>query len=362
MRTKKIVVVLLILFICLGVHVKGVKGEEILEVPLTRRYWLPIPMAIKDSSTPDARFGIQLGWWHKRRVSSYQEALNLANTGGDAHLLEPENQMQMVQTEEWFEWYNGKYGRSRGDISPHVLSYSATERTFKHSAEAMAWIRANPGKTYLVGNEPDGPLNTGGHEMTEEEFAEFYYKASMLIRESDPTAFIVVGAWAGGIAEPGYRPHNENNMLRYYFEKYGQLDADALSWHYYQSKYYNNPDATSKLNNFAEYARLWKEKGWTNTDKIALTEFGWYGPDVNNTPINCILFLEWFIPYLKDCDQCIFWYWWEWGRSATLVRNGVPTEVGLYYSRLANDLTREGKPNYDPINLPAPGNSSPHPR
>ena len=273
---------------------------------------------------------LQLGYTKHNRIPAYQEALGLTG-GGDQLLLAPENSMQTVQVVEFFDYW---LDRGLG-IQPHVLTYSKAERRFTQEAEAIAWIKANPGKRYIIGNEPDGPYSGGGHDMTPSEYADFAHAAITLIKGADRSAYLIMAAWAGGVGEPSTPAHNENAMLSLYYGRYGMMDVRAVSWHSYQSGTYNRSYPADKLNRFASYARTWKSRGWIPSDDIILTEFGWYGFDtVNNTPENCIAFMDWFIPKLQAHEQVRAWYFWEWGASAMLMRNGEPTEVGLYYAGL----------------------------
>jgi len=265
----------------------------------------------------------QIGWQNdENRVFAYQDALGLSG-GFDQYLLADYDTIT-VQIEEWYDWYS--------IIQPHALVYNKTEKRFRREDEAISWIREHPGKRYIIGNEPDCDLSAwnGANLMSEGEYADFYFTASQLIRNADPTAYIIVGAWAGGIGES--MSHNEKDMLRIYCARYGMIDADAFSFHVYQNGEYDNSYPADKLAKFSQAVKEWKSLGWTDTTDILLTEFGWYGLDyAHNTTENCIKFMDWFIPKLQANKQVKGWYWWEWWNGSQLIINGEPTETGLHY-------------------------------
>jgi len=288
-----------------------------------------IPIFVKPK--PDKLKSIQLGWHPDNRIPEYQRLLGVSD-GGDQHLLEAENTMQTVQIEELYLAINVKYGLN---LTPHALTYNATEKRFRYAYEASEWVVNHPKKIYLIGNEPDGVYITGGNDLTMSEYADFYYQASRLIRAGDPKAYLVMGAWAGGVGE-SYKPaHNEDDMLSLYYRRYGKMDVQALSWHCYQKTSAKNSYPVSKMNKFADYVKKWKGNGWIDTTDIMLTEFGWYGLDEeNNTPENCIAFMDDFIPKLRAHKQVRGFWWWQWGKGSRLVINSELTEVGLHYKTI----------------------------
>jgi len=280
---------------------------------------------------PNKLKSIQLGWHPDNRIPKYQRLLNVSD-GGDQHLLETENTMQTVQIEELYQAINDRYGLN---LIPHALTYHAEEKRFRCAYEASEWVMGHPKKTYLIGNEPDGTYITGGNNLTMSEYADFYYQASKLIRVSDPKAYLVMGAWAGGVGEKNKPAHNENDMLLLYYRRYGKMDVQALSWHCYQKNSVTNPYPVNKLNRFADYAKEWKDNGWIDTTDIMLTEFGWYGLDEeNNTPENCIAFMDNFIPKLRAHKQVRGFWWWEWGDGAMLLNGESLSNVGEHYKNI----------------------------
>lgn len=266
---------------------------------------------------------IQLGWDKNDRVRLYEKALGL-KSGFDQHLLDPASVIQTVHVEEWYDYW------SKLGIEPNILSYSKELQCFRYPEEAAAWIRAHPGKTWIIGNEPDGEYEMGGCQMSPEEYAEFYKVTSDLIRNEDPTAFLVMAGWAGGVGERIVGGNNEVSALGYYRRKYGEIDCQAFSFHAYQRSVYDNPYPLDKLNKFCEAVSAWK----LSTDKVYLTEFGWHGLDQYNTPENCIRFMDWYIPHLRDHPQVLGWFWWEWNNGSLLMKDGVTTEVGKHYSSM----------------------------
>lgn len=297
---------------------------------MTYNVYIPI---VHSGGTKPKIHSFQVGWDNEDRVEQYQDLLGL--TGGFDQYLLGDYPLITVQIEEWYTWYNLTYGEYRGVIEPHPLVYSKATRSFPREAEAIAWIQAHPGKSYIIGNEPDCDLSEGecANCLSEAEFADFLHKSIQLIRGADPKAYIIVGAWAGGIGEVPSFSHNENDMIKIYYSRYGSLKVDAFSFHVYQRDAFNNPYPVNKLSKFTQFAKIWKSKGWTDTTDTWLTEFGWSGLDShNNTIANNIAFMDWYIPQLKANPQIKAYFWWEWNNGSMLVENGKATELGRYYS------------------------------
>lgn len=288
-------------------------------------YYFPI-VAFPETKTK--LHSLQLGWDRHNRIPLYEKALGL-NGGGDQHLLDPANAMQTIQVEEWYaHWW--KLG-----LEPHILTYNKADQCFRYPEEAALWIKAHPGKRWIIGNEPDGSYEMGGCEMSPAEYAQFYWAASNLIRSADPTAYLIMAGWAGGVGEPAIDGNNEAVMLNYYYQNYGRMDVQAFSFHVYQRDRFDNPYPENKLKRFCKAASVWKDLGWCETDQALLTEFGWSGLDIpNNTANNCMKFMSWYIPKLRNHPQITGWYWWEWGAGAMLMKDGEPTDVGVLYSNM----------------------------
>lgn len=297
---------------------------------MTYNVYIPI---VHSGGTKPKIHSFQVGWDNEDRVEQYQNLLGL--TGGFDQYLLGDYPLITVQIEEWYTWYNLTYGEYRGVIEPHPLVYSKATRSFPREAEAIAWIQAHPGKSYIIGNEPDGDLSEGNeaNTMSVNEYVEFYHKASRLIRRNDPTAKLIMGAWAGGVGEYVLPEHNEQEAILLYMGWYRDIpDIDGFSFHVYQRDNPDNRYPLDKLNQFTSYVNDWYRNGWTLTTNIVLTEFGWYGLDPAGTPENCMKFLDWYVPRLKANPQVRAYYWWEWAAGSMLVFDGQPTELGRYYA------------------------------
>ena len=295
------------------------------------RQFLPIVFGRR----PDPRFAIQNGWGTRvSHLLEQERAMSLVHNAGHQHILAPELRTQTVQIKEWYDWYNA---HNSNKLYPHALTYDVAEEKFMSRTAARDWIRNNRSKIYIIGNEPDLDYISGGHDMTIQQFAHFYKQSVDLIRSADSTAFVVMGAWARGVGLNPQLNHSEDRMLAYYVSKYGRLDANALSWHVYQAHHPHNTYPENKLANITHFAREWKNKGWTNTDKLILTEFGWSGwdPPEVRTKENSIAFLRWFVPKLKASPQNIRWHWWTWHTGSRMMIGGKLTKLGNEYKRLA---------------------------
>jgi hypothetical protein len=71
-----------------------------------------------------------------------------------------------------------------------------SEESFFPDAETIQRVaRANPGTTWLIGNEPDVRWQDG---VTPARYAEWYYELYHLLKEADPTCRVAIG----GISQP----------------------------------------------------------------------------------------------------------------------------------------------------------------
>jgi hypothetical protein len=332
--TKTIVIVVIIIISLIIIFMTSRKPERYLT--LEERYIYYFPIFGYDATFTRKIHSFQIGWDDEsERVFEYQDALGLTH-GFDQHLLD-DYDLVTVQIEEWYLWYNLAYGDRRGTIAPHALTYNKAEKRFMLETEAIEWIQEHPNKWYVIGNEPDCDLSEGNeaNTMTEGEYAEFLHKSIQLIRGADPSAKIMVGAWAGGIGETPSFAHNENDMMKIYNSRYGELIVDGFSFHVYQRYSCNYAYPADKLRKFATFVKSWYDSGLATTSDVYLTEFGWYGIDyIGNTKENNICFMNWYIPQLRAHEQVKGWWWWEWGMGSLLIYNNEPTDVGRHYSEM----------------------------
>ncbi len=324
---KKRILLVVSFIILAAILLRGCQpSQPIQPQAVTYRYYFP--MAAKSI---DTRFSVQGGWGENCCANS-ESILGLAHEGGDQHALIPGNQMQTIQTLGWY----AAWGDSRGLLS-HVCTYDTATRQFPQESECAQFIRDYPGTTWIIGNEPDCGTPCGFEYMTEVAFADFSHISIELIRANDSNVFIISAGWAGGICSGA--AHNEENYLREYNARYGVLDVDALGLHIYQSGWFDNPYVIDRLNCFTTKAHAWQAEGWTHTDKIVLTEFGWNGNDPESNEPNIIRFMQWFIPQLKANPQVLRWHWWQWGEGSSLIGGGQATAAGQCYLALASGAT-----------------------
>ena len=95
-------------------------------------------------------------------------------------------------------------------------------------ASLAATVEANPGTLWLVGNEPDSPLQ---NNVTPEQYARAYHDLYRQIKAADPTAIVS----AGGIVQPTpLRLKYLDLILQEYARLYGtQMPVDVWNIHIY---------------------------------------------------------------------------------------------------------------------------------
>jgi hypothetical protein len=125
-----------------------------------------------------------------RPITNYAYApLNLGwyvSYGTSSSPLEP-GDVEFVQT---VRLHQAKTGWCR---DCYTVPYSYTLSPEPTALRSM--VLANPGMTWLIGNEPDRRDWNGGRqdEIVPELYAQAYYEASQVIRQADPTAKVGIG-------------------------------------------------------------------------------------------------------------------------------------------------------------------------
>lgn len=244
-------------------------------------------------------------------------------------------------------------------------SYHPDTDTIHDATTFAQWVLANPGKVWVLGNEPDNPT-ADGDGMTQPEYAAMYHRYFTFIRPLDPTARFVVGAVSGD-AVPGDLEHDTawwETVLNLYRTAYGQpMPVDIWNYHCY---------APPHMRDVEEYMAIYVDPfcNWVRTvdggryagAEIWTTEFGigfWHGP----------LNMRWVEPWMQrvclrlEQSSVDRWFWflghWDnsgkWPDTCLLDAANRPTRLGLRYSALAN-----GYPNSvidllpEPTPVPAP--------
>lgn len=301
----------------------------------------PVYLPLISSPPPDTRFDYAMGGLLDC-CAGQLEALALQGIGLHQHQLKPENGAQTFQVNEWYDWYHANRDGSQAmPVSPCV--WSSTTRSLPTPDACTAWIQANPGRVWIIGNEPNLGLASNGGALTPIQYAEMYYQSSALIRAADPTARIAVADVGGGSYTGTCQILPEDPYLwleraiRFHKDLYGVMNVDFWTLHLY-TKY--TPDISTEKNKvrcFREHMlRLRRGGFWDGNFEVWITEFGWHGGDQGNaTPSNVSTFMTDLTEWLRTQPDVTRWFWWPWFPNLNLLEEGSPTPLGLQYSNLA---------------------------
>jgi hypothetical protein len=255
---------------------------------------------------------------------------------------------------------NPSYRWTTFGYTPPFHSYDIDTDSIHDPVATQNWVLANPGKVYLLGNEPNNGDLAAGDGMTPAQYAQFYHRYYEFIRPLDPTARFAVG----GCFADAYSLNNNieywTGVLNEYRTRYGmEMPIDIWNNHYYEAVGRLDPDHI--INDFFFPFRQFVDTvaGGIHAGKeIWCTEFGvamWSAP---LAPDYMAEFVRQLCPRLEASGAVDRFFWflgpWEytWRDSALLDQQGQPTVIGAAYSQLANSF---------PNPLPPPPSDPPPP-
>jgi len=228
-----------------------------------------------------------------------------------------------------------------------------------------AWVDANPGKIWIIGNEPN---LTGQDGLTPTEYARMYWTYYDFISSRDPTARFATAACSGD-AVPG----NVDGTISYWNQVFtvwhnlhGATDMPVDIWNFHCYATTANRNAQDVIDLYVQPFIDWVrtvEGGIYAEAEIWCTEFGvgfWHGP----------LNAEWVAPFMQR--ECLLfeqagvdrWFWFlgpwdnwsgDWQQTCLLDAAKNPTILGQVYGDLANNYPNTtATPMPDPTPMPPP--------
>jgi hypothetical protein len=223
------------------------------------------------------------------------------------------------------------------------------------------WVDANPGKIWIIGNEPD----LGGQDgLTREQYAAMFHTYYTFVSARDASAEFAVAALSGD-AVPGNVGWDISwweYVLDYYQTTYGeQMPVDIWNFHCYASG--SNRDAQYVFDIYIDPFVDWVntvDGGVYSDCEIWCTEFGvgfWHS----------FINAEWVAPFMHrycllfEQSEVDRWFWFlgpwdnwsgDWQQTCLLDVAQNPTVLGDVYSDLANNY-----PNLTATPMPDPATS-----
>jgi hypothetical protein len=220
--------------------------------------------------------------------------------------------------------------------------YHEDTDTIDDPAQFQTWVLANPGKIWIIGNEPDLISQDG---ITQEQYARMFKTYYDFIKPLDPTARFAIGAVASdndpaGLAraEGWYQA-----ALDSYQAQFGAImPVDVWNCHCYASP--ARADANKTMDDWINPFCAWVKtiEGGAYADcEIWITEFGiaLWGGDLSMANANTYMY---DLCRLLEASPVDKWFWFlgpyesPWGNICLLTAAGQPSLLGQSYAALAN--------------------------
>lgn len=241
--------------------------------------------------------------------------------------------------------------------TPPPHSYNVEKQSITDAEWLRDFVKKNPGRVWMIGNEPDNPQLDAGDGMTPVTYAQMFHAYHAFIHPIDPTAKFAIGALYAA-SEPGEADQDFkwwNEVLSYYRKEYGQdMPIDIWTNHCYSVVGRLDPDRIMEA-----FFIPWRHyvdtvSGGIYEDRpIWCTEFGvamWANtlhPDYMAEFVHqlCPRFeRDYKLPSGKTKRVLDRWFWFLgyyssglWQDSALVTKQSEPTAVGRAYSHLANN-------------------------
>lgn len=264
-------------------------------------------------------------------------------------------------------WRQTHFGRE-----PARQSYDVEKKELVNPEWLRDFVQKNPGRVWMIGNEPDNPQLDAGDGLTPKQYAEMYHTYHAFIRPLDPEAKFAVGALYAA-SEPGEFEQDRkwwNQVLEHYKDTYGRdMPVDIWTNHCYSVVGRLDPERIIETYfiPFRHYVDTVSD-GIYEDKPIWLTEFGVAMWATALHPDYMAEFIEQLCPRLekeyklpsgktKRVVDRFFWfvgYFLEgqWQDSALVTKDLKPTPAGAAYARLARNYPNPLPPL--PAEPPAP--------
>ncbi len=222
--------------------------------------------------------------------------------------------------------------------------YHESTETIDNPTQFASWVTSHPGKTWVIGNEPDIGSQDG---LTTDQYARMFHCYYTFIRPLDATARFAICGQAGGSTAAGlaYATNWYQQVLTTYQTLYGtNMPVDVWNVHSYCGPLQiEDPDKI--INEFVSPFVLWchtVQSGAYASCPVWITEFPigeWMGA---LSPENVIYFMQRYLPRLEQAGiEKWFWYVsidWDGNQGSCCLtdKSGHVTPVGSAYAALAN--------------------------
>lgn len=259
--------------------------------------------------------------------------------------LHPDQKYNMVRPYKYWEEHGGVHpGQYWGwnDVLGQIGRNPEDRNLFAQ------YLQENPGKTWIIGNEPDVSYQDNLSPM---DYARMFHDYYIFISAFDPSAKFAVAATLGRIDTADWNHHNlQTHVYPYYCEMLnwyrimypwlGEMPIDVWNTHIYS--WDNNPDsqvAEDYMYSFHHMVNTFADGTYAGSDTI-VTEFALNSS--NFTQTNSIEYMRNMTAKLEqsDFDE---WFWYvstapngSYDENTRLYdENWVPTPLAWEYANLA---------------------------
>lgn len=249
--------------------------------------------------------------------------------------LEPTNQVQMIRPCKYWATWN----------PPHRFwGYHVDTNTIDNPTQFANWIKAHPGKVWILGNEPDHPQQD---DMSQSQCAKMFKTYRDFILKYDPSARLAIGGITGGstAAKLTYSKSWLQSLLNSYKSQYNTpMPIDIWNVHSYAGGY-QAEDPDKIINEFIQPFVNWVhtvDSGAYSNSEVWITEFPigeWWGALGQE---NVIAFAKTYLPRVEAAGVSRFFWFasqdWDgwWTNIGLLSRDGSVSPLGQAYSELAH--------------------------
>lgn len=261
----------------------------------------------------------------------------------DWNNLEPRNMYNMIRPYTYWESKGIYYQYWGYDPVQDKMGRNDAERT-----QFANWIQANPGKIYLLGNEPNW---SSQDNLTPTNYAKMFKTCRDFISQYDATAKFAIAGY--DIQYPG-RPWDEtrddiNAVLTAYKSQNANQPMPIDHWTMHLYIRTSDVNATTAIGQYDALANWMRtvDGGRYAACPINLTEFGVNGAATTESVM--VNYMTAFCSLLEDrvrAGQLNRFFWFtcdyfddggKWSKNCLLKADNTPSTLGITYRQLAEN-------------------------
>jgi len=305
---------------------------------------------LSDAKTPPNPYGVA-GWGVLKKLGMPSGCLDYDWNG-----LHPDTLCQMCRPNHYYNqvgaptrWWG--YNEITGEINDPT--------------QFAAWIAANPGRVWIIGNEPDLASQDG---LTREQYAHMYKTYYDFISQRDPTANFCIAATTGGSTKGAF--NNTKGWYEYVLNHYKKTFGKPMHIDIWNVHSYCGParieDPDKIINEFVAPFVKWRrtvDGGRYASAEVWITEMPigeWMGA-LDQRWI--VWFAQRYLPRLERAGVSR-WFWYvsrdwndpsgDWSAVSLVRADGTVSPLGHAYAALARTYPHDVPPASPYVPAPTP--------